>query len=207
MIRKTKSIFLLGAFAALVASMAFASVASAGPAWKFEGKELVGTEVIVGGAEHSSMALPGLVTDCENFLYKLTVSNSAGTGKGEVTELPLYNCTTDSEACAVKTIAAQTLPWPAVLKTVATKHYIVIEAIKVAIQYSGVECALGGVTAVVKGTAGGLIDNTTESATFNSESFTATGTKLTALSSKVDWKGFFPTEAFQWNREKALSVS
>ncbi len=204
---KTTSIFGRGALAALVASLAFASVASAGPAWKFSGEELAGTEVIVGGAENSSMALPGLVTDCENFLYKLTISNSAGTGKGEVTELPLYNCATDSEACAVKTITAQNLPWPSVLKTVTSKHYIVIEAVKVAIQYSGVECALGGVTAVVKGTAGGLIDNTTESATFNSESFTATGTKLTALSSKVDWKGFFPTEAFEWNREEALTVS
>jgi hypothetical protein len=204
--RKTTSIFLRGVFAALVASMALASSAGAAPAWKFSGEELSGSEVIVGGAEHSSMALPGLVTDCENFLYKLSISNSAGTGKGEVTELPLYNCTTDSEACAVKTITAQNLPWPALLKTVSTTHYIVIEAVKVAIQYSGVECVLGGITAVVKGNAGGRIDNVSESATFDSESFKATGTKLTALSSTVDWKGFFPTEAFQWNREEALSV-
>jgi hypothetical protein len=204
--RKMTSIFLSGVLATLVASLALASAAGAAPAWKFEGKELTGTEVIVGGAENSSMALPGLITDCDNFLYRLSISNSAGTGKGEVTELPLYNCSTDSEFCAVKTITAQNLPWPSLLKTVSTKHYIVIEAVKVAIQYSGAECALGGVTAVVKGNAGGLIDNTTESATFSPESFTATGTKLMALSSQVDWKGFFPTEAFQWNREKALSV-
>lgn len=204
--RKTTRIFLTGVFAALLASMALASAAGAAPVWKFEGKELSGSEVIVGGAEHSSMALPGLVTDCENFLYRLSISNSAGTGKGEVTELPLYNCTTDSEACTVKTITAQTLPWPSVLKTVSTTHYIVIEGVKVAIQYAGPECVLGGITAVVKGTAGGRIDNETESATFDPESFKATGTKLMALSSEVDWKGFFPTEAFQWNREKALSV-
>lgn len=204
--RKMTTIFLSGVLATLVASMALASAAGAAPVWKFEGKELTGSEVLVGGAENSSMALPGLVTDCDNFLYRLSVSNSEGTGKGSVTELPLYNCATDSEFCMVKTITAQNLPWPTVLKTVSTQHYIVIEAVKVAIQYAGAECALGGVTAVVKGNAGGLIDNTTESATFNPESFTATGTKLMALSSQVDWKGFFPTEGFEWNREKALSV-
>lgn len=204
--RKTTRIFLTGVFAALVASMALASAAGAAPVWKFEGKELTGSEVIVGGAENSSMTLPGLVTDCDNFLYRLSISNSAGTGKGEVTELPLYNCATDSEFCAVKTITAQELPWPSVLKTVSTQNYIVIEKIKVSIQYSGEECALGGVTAAVKGTAGGLIDNTTESATFNASTFTATATKLSALGSSVEWKGFFPTEAFQWNREKAFSV-
>jgi hypothetical protein len=203
---KTTRIFLTGVFAALLASMALASVAGAAPAWKFSGEELSGSEVIVGGAENSSMALPGLVTDCDNFLYRLSVSNSAGTGKGEVTELPLYNCATDSEFCAVKTITAQELPWPSVLKTVSSIHYIVIEKIKVSIQYSGVECALGGVTAAVKGTAGGRIDNTTESATFDPESFSKTGTKLSALGSSVDWKGFFPTEGFQWNREEALTV-
>lgn len=204
--RKTTRIFLTGVFAALLASMALASVAGAAPAWKFSGEELSGSEVIVGGAENSSMALPGMVTDCDNFLYRLSISNSAGTGKGEVTELPLYNCATDSEVCAVKTITAQELPWPSVLKTVSSTHYIVIEKIKVSIQYSGVECALGGVTAAVKGTAGGRIDNTTESATFDPASFTATGTKLSALGSTVDWKGFFPTEGFQWNREEALTV-
>lgn len=204
--RKMTRIFLTGVFAALLASMALASAAGAAPVWKFEGKELSGSEVIVGGAENSSMTLPGLVTDCDNFLYRLSISNSAGTGKGEVTELPLFGCATDSEACTVKTITAQTLPWPAVLKTVTSTHYIVIEGVKVAIQYAGPECVLGGVTAVVKGTAGGRIDNVTESATFDSASFKATGTKLMALSSEVEWKGFFPTEAFQWNREKALSV-
>jgi hypothetical protein len=203
---KTTSIFLRGVFAALVASMALTASAAAAPAWKFSGEELAGTEVIVGGAEHSSMTLPGLVTDCENFLYRLSISNSAGTGKGSVTELPLYNCTTNSKYCAVKTITAQELPWPSVLKTVTSTPYIVIEAIKVSIQYSGAQCALGGVTAAVKGTAGGRISNETESATFDSASFSATGTKLSALGSSVEWKGFFPTEAFEWNREEVLSV-
>src|SRR4051794_33495848 len=62
----------------------FASSAGAAPAWKFEGTALEGSEVVMGGAIESSLTIPGLVTKCENFLYKLTVKNEAGTGKGEV---------------------------------------------------------------------------------------------------------------------------
>ena len=57
--------------------------------------------MILGGAIESSMTVPGLTTKCENFLYKLTIENAAGTGKGSLTEMPLYNCTTNSKACTV----------------------------------------------------------------------------------------------------------
>ncbi len=59
----------------------------------------------------------------------------------------------------------------------------------------------------VTGTAGGLLDNTTETATFDAASFSATGAKLTALSTSIEWKGMFPTEAFEWHRGQALTVS
>lgn len=204
--RKVRNIF-RGVFAALALSAVFAASANAAPAWKFNGEALTGQEVVLGAAVDSSMTIPGLTTKCANFLYKLTIENSAGTGKGSVTELPLYNCTTDSKVCAVKTIAAESLPWPSVLKTVSTKNYIVVEGVKVGIVYSGAQCAVNGTLVTVKGTAGGLTDNTTESATFDAASFTATGTKLSALGSSVEWKGIFPTEAFQWHREQALSIS
>lgn len=195
----------LAALAVLCAM--FATSASAAPAWKFETKSLEGTEVILGGAVSSSLTIPGLTTKCENFLYKLTIKNEAGTGKGEVTELPLYNCTTDSPVCAVEKIGAEKLPWPSKLTTVSTSPYIIIEGVKVGIRYSGAECAVSETLVTVSGTAGGLIDNTAETATFNTSSFTATGTSLKALSSKIEWNGVFPTEAFQWHREQALSVS
>ena len=90
------------AFAALAVLCAmFATTASAAPAWKFESKSLEGTEVVLGGAIESSMTVPGLTTKCENFLYKLTVENASGTGKGSLTEMPLYNCTTNSKFCTV----------------------------------------------------------------------------------------------------------
>jgi len=204
---KTTSIFGRGALAALVICAVFAGSAGAAPVWKFEGKELTGTETIVGGAEDSFLTVPGLVTDCENFLYKVSISNSAGTGKGSVTELPLYDCGTNSEACTVESIAAEKLPWASKLTTVSSSHYIVIEGVQVGILYGGEECVLSEILAKVTGTAGGLIDNTTESATFNATTFKSTGTKLSALGSSVEWQGFFPTEAFEWNREKALTVS
>jgi hypothetical protein len=205
--RRSTAIFLRAVFAVLALSGLLAASASAAPAWKFNGESLAGQEVILGAAIDSSMTIPGLTTKCENFLYKLTIENSAGTGKGSVTELPLYNCTTSSKVCSVKTINAETLPWAAKLTTVTSKNYIVVEGIKVGIIYSGAQCAVNGTLVVVKGTAGGLTSNETETATFDAASFTATGTKLSALGSSVEWKGVFPTEAFQWHREQALSIS
>jgi hypothetical protein len=203
---KARSVLWAGLLA-LVISAAFAGSAGASPVWKFETKELTGTETIMGGAFESSMTVPGLTTKCENFLYKVAISNSAGTGKGEITELPLYNCSTDSSACTVTSIGAEALPWPAKLMTVTPSNYIFIEGVKVAILYGGAECALNGTLVTVKGTAGGLVDNATETATFNSASFSATKAVLKALGSAIEWKGVFPTEAFQWHREQAISVS
>ena len=203
--RKMK--FLKGFLAILVIGAAFSSSASAAPAWNFEGKALEGSETILGGAFESALVIPGLTTKCENFLYKLTIKNEAGTGKGELTEMPLFNCTTNSSACTVKSIGAETLPYPAHLTTVSTSNYIVIEKAKVGITYAGVECSLGGLLVRVTGTAGGLLDNVAETATFNAASFSATKTELKALSSKAEWSGVFPTEAFQWHRNQPLTVS
>ena len=130
---KATRILLAGVLAALMLSAVFAGSAGAAPAWKFEGKALEGKEMIVGAAIDSSLTIPGLTTKCANFLYKLTIENSAGTGKGSVTELPLYNCTTNSKYCTVKTIGAETLPWASQLKTVSTSNYIGIEGVKVGI--------------------------------------------------------------------------
>jgi len=205
---RTKQTAIGAALAALAVLCAmFASSASAAPAWKFESKALEGTETILGGALDSSLTVPGLTTKCENFLYKLTIKNEAGTGKGEVTEVPLYNCTTNSSACTVKSIVAEKLPWASKLTTVGTTPYIIIEGVKVPILYEGEECVLGEVLVTVTGSAGGSIDNVTETATFNSSTLSASKTELKALSQKIEWNGLFPTEAFQWHREQALSVS
>lgn len=207
MIHKAKSTLLRGLLAALVISAVFAGSAGAAPAWKFEGKALEGTEAVVGGAEDSGMTVPGLTTYCNNFLYNLDIKNSSGTGQGSVTELPLFDCYTSSKHCTVDAIEAQSLPWSSNLTTVETKPYIVISGVDVDILYGGELCALGETLVTVTGSAGGSIDNTTESATFNSTTITATKTKLTAMGQSIEWKGLFPTEAFEWHRGEALSAS
>lgn len=205
---RTKAKAIGVALAALAVLCAiFATSASAAPAWKFEAKALEGTETILGGAIESSMTVPGLTTKCENFLYKLTIENASGTGKGSLTEMPLYNCTTNSKACTVSKIGAEKLPWASHLTTVSTTPYIIIEGVKVGIFYAGLECVLGETLVTVTGSAGGSIDNTKETATFNASTLSASKTELKALSQKIEWNGLFPTEAFQWHREQALSVS
>jgi len=205
--RKATRMLLRGALAALVISAVFAGSAGAAPVWKFQGSALTGSETVVGGAEDSAMTVPGLTTDCENFLYDLLISNSAGTGQGEVGEVPLFDCGTNTEVCTVDAIEAEELPWSSKLTTVSAKPYIVIEGIRVSVLYGGEECALSEVLVPVTGSAGGSIDNTTESATFSSTTLSATGTKLKALGQSITWNGVFPTEAFEWHREQALTAS
>jgi len=185
----------------------FAASASASPTWNFEEEPLTGSETILGGAYESSMTIPGLTTKCENFLYKLSIENEESAGKGSLTEMPLYNCTTDSTACSVGSIGAESLPWSSHLSTFSEENYIVIEGVKVGIYYEGEECVLGELLISVKGSAGGEIDNESETATFDSSTLSASETSLKALGQKIEWNGLFPTEAFEWHREEAISVS
>jgi uncharacterized membrane protein len=203
---KTARVALGAILAALVLSAALASSASAAPAWKFNGKALEGTETILGGAQKSGLSMWGMTTTCTNFLYEVEIWNSAGTGKGNITDLPLFNCYTNS-TCTVEAIEAEEFPWPAELKTVGTSNYLVVKEVDVWILYGGWFCPLWGVWANVTGSAGGLINNTTESATFSPSSFAATGTELEALGESVEWNGVFPTEAFEWHRGESLSAS
>jgi hypothetical protein len=204
--RKATRTFLCGVLAALAMSAVFASAASAGPAWKFNGTELSGTETIVGAAEKSGLTIPGMTTTCTNFLYEIDIKNKSGTGEGSITELPLFECYTNTK-CTVESIEAQSLPWPASLVKVSTSNYIKVTGVDVDILYGNPLCVINEFVVEVEGSAGGLIDNGTESATFSPSSFKATGTSLEAFGNEVEWNGFFPSEAFEWHRQEALSVS
>lgn len=197
---------LLLAALALMLSTAFASSASAAPAWKFNGKALEGEETILGAAEKSGLTMWGFTTTCDNFLYEVDIWNKEGTGKGNVTSLPLFNCYTNS-TCTVEAIEAEGFPWPSELKTISSTNYLVVKNVDVWILYGGWFCPLWGSWVNVTGTAGGSINNTTESATFSASSFKATGTELKSLGESVEWNGVFPTEAFQWHRGEPISVS
>jgi hypothetical protein len=204
--RRSTRVFLGGLLAALMLSAVFAGSAMAGPAWKFNGEELKTTESIIGGAEKSGLSMWGMTTTCDNFLYKVSIWNTAGTGKGNIEELPLYNCYTNS-TCTVEAIEAESFPWAASLTSSGGSNYLVVKGVDVWVLYGGWFCPLWGIWAHVTGSAGGLVNNTTESATFNPSSFKATGTELEALGESVEWNGYFPTEAFQWHREQPISVS
>ena len=205
-LHKTR-IFWGGLLAALVLSTAFASSALAGPTWKFDESTLEEPETILGAAEESGLEITGLETVCDNFLYEITIDNEGGTGGGEVTDLPLFNCHTDSPWCTVEGIEGEAFPWGANLQEAGGKNYIVIEGVQVSVVYGNPFCSLYETEVGVTGTAGGLLDNETESATFDDASFEATETELEAIGNTVDWDGFFPAEAFEWHREEALSVS
>jgi len=205
--RKSTYVFGVLALVALMLGAAFAGSASASNQWQFEESALEGSEVILGGAEESSMTVPGLTTSCENFLYELSIENSGGSGTGSLTDMPLFDCYTDSDACVVESIGAQGLPWSSHLATFESKPYIVFEGVKVNIYYEGEECVLSEMLVSVTGSAGGEINNSTESATFNNSTLEASETSLKALGQKIEWNGVFPTEAFQAHREEAISVS
>jgi hypothetical protein len=195
------------AVALALVTVAFATVtaaASAAPVWKFNGTELSGNETIVGAAISSKLTIPGATTECAHFLYNVKIKNVAGAGKGEITELPLFECTA-SGACTVQSIAAEALPWQVHLVAVAGKgDYLIVEGVKVGIKYAGAECALTGFLQIVKGTAGGLINNTEQTAKFDKASFEATGTALKVGSTTIEWNGLFPTEPFETHREQLV---
>ena len=204
--RKSTRVFLGGLLAALMLSAVFAGSAVASPAWKFNGEELKGTETTIGAAEKSGLTAWGFTTTCDNFLYEVEIWNEGEKGKGNVTDLPLFNCYTNS-FCTVEAIEAESFPWPAELVNVSGSNYMKVKGVDVWILYGGWFCPLWGVWAHVTGSAGGIISNATESATFSSSSFKATGTELKALGESVEWNGFFPAEAFETHRGQSISVS
>lgn len=192
---------------ALVLGATLANAAGASPAWRFNGAELAGSETIVGDAVLSNMTIPGLTTTCKKMHYEMTISNSAGTGQGELKALDFKTCFTSSKACTVKTIKAEKLPWATHLVTVSSSNYVFIEGIKIGIFYAGEECALGGTLVTVTGSAAGLYDNTSETFTLGSASSEAAKAKLKALASPITWSGAFTTEATGVHSGEALTVS
>jgi hypothetical protein len=186
-----------------LAGATMSAAASAAPIWKFNGAELVGNETVVGAAISSKLTIPGATTECAHFLYNMKIKNVAGAGKGEITELPLFECVAGG-ACTVESIAAEKLPWPTHLAAFGGKDYLIVEGVKVGIKYAGELCALSGFLTIVKGTAGGLIENSAQTATFNKATFEATGTSLKVGSTSVEWNGVFTTEGFETHREQLV---
>jgi hypothetical protein len=202
--RKVVSIFST-AVAVLLLGSVFAASASAGPSWRFEFSELVGSESIAGSAVKSTLTFPGLTTTCD-FSYGMKISNSAGSATGKVNEMTLSNCATNSKWCTLESSVAEKLPWPVHGVTVAGANYVIFEGIKFTLLYAGEECALGGIAATFTGTAGGLYDNNTGTFVFNSASFSATKTAIKALKTTIEWNAVFTTEALGAHKGEILEL-
>jgi hypothetical protein len=203
---KKCGVILAAMLAMLALGSVFTATAGAAAQWQFDGTTLTGEEDILGAAISSSMTIPGQETICEHFLYNMDIENVGGEGQGEIEELPLFECHTATGKCTVEAIEARALPWPTHLMTVESQQYLFVEGVEVGILYEGALCPIAETEMIVKGTAGGLLDNATETATFNASTFTATGAQLKVGATAVEWKGVFPTEAFAWHREDSLSV-
>jgi hypothetical protein len=199
--------FLLSALLAVLAAGAISASAATAATWRFDGTPLEGSEVTVGFGVESSLTGAFPLTTCEHFLYRMTIANNGGTGEGEVTEVPLFDCWSPMEECTIEAIEGEELPWSAQLAKVGESNYLVIEGVAISVFYVGEECPLDEVLLPVTGSAGGLFDNETEAATFDEASFEETETELEALGTSVQLEGVFPTEAFEWHREEPLSVS
>jgi hypothetical protein len=202
--RRSIGRFLPGLIALLVCSAAFGGTAVASPTWKFNGTTLVGAETIAGGSSAVSFSFPGLTTKCQASAYKMTISNSAGTGVGELTALSFSTCTTNTKACTVASIGAKGLPWPLHLTKVGTGNYIVLEKIEIDILYAGAECALDGTVVTIAGSAGALFNNPTSSFTFNLANSSAT---MSSLGGSTEWKGTYTAEATGAHSGQILIVS
>lgn len=205
--QRSRMTTLLGsAIVLFVAFTAFASSALAGPEWHFNGALLSGVERVQGSSTNSVFGLPGINTSCKGFLYSMEIENSGGTGRGEIDYLPLFKCSTDT-LCSVKAVTVYGLPWTASLVKVASSNYVVLKGVEIGFLYEGPFCVLDEFEVMVTGSAGGIYDNVTETITFSKATFTATGTKLSALGEKVEWNAVFSAEAFGPHLGEALTAS
>ncbi|MGH2974733.1 MAG: hypothetical protein ACRDLL_07695, partial [Solirubrobacterales bacterium] len=119
---------------------------------------------------------------------------------------PLSNCFTNTKSCSVESIQAEALPWASSLTTVAGEHYLIIKGIKLVIFYSGPECVLSELEVPITGSAGGLVNDASETVTLSPATFKATGTELKVFDTKVEWNGVFHLAATGASSGLAVTV-
>ncbi len=192
---------------ALVLGAAFSAANAAATIWEFNGTTLTGQETVLASAGKVTFTIPGLTTTCD-MDYDITVWNApAGAGaKGSATALSFSNCHTDSQSCTVASIQALGMPWVAEPTKVSASIYLVIKGVRIDLLYAGDECVLAEIPIEFTGSAGGLIDNPTESIVFNSSSFKATGTKLSWLKTTVQLQGTFAMQATGAHSGQSIAV-
>jgi hypothetical protein len=192
-IRKILPLLLLSAAIATGGWTATSAPASSTPRWYVGGSELTGTESYGGVAEPSTMTAAGVTTKCKHSYYVANISNGSGLGKGEVTSLPLYECTASGGNCTLTKDEPKKLPWPMRTEFVNAKPYLVIEGVSIEVSYTGFGCPLFG-THEVTGTLGGSVENATQQVVFNKASEEATGASLKSWPYGVEVSGTYTAE-------------
>ena len=92
----------------------------------------------------------------------------------------------------MKSIEAKNLPWSTHLTSAWGNNYLIVEGVDVEVVYGGGACAYAGIPITVSGSAGGIVENSTETATFNNSTIIATGTGLWVGFAWVEWNGRSP---------------
>jgi hypothetical protein len=195
----------------LYASLAGAGLCAIGASeasalvWSFSGMSLMGQEKIEGKAIDSSFTVPGATTTCKEVALAMTIANGTAGAEGEVTRMPMYECTAGSD-CAVKSIEAEKLPWHAATTTVGSEPYVVIEGVHIGIVYEGPLCALAGTRVIVKGKAAGRYENALAVLTFDKEAAEAAGTSLKVEKTAISWDAVMPVTAIGMHASEALEL-
>jgi hypothetical protein len=193
-VRKRLLMLIIPAAVAAATFTAF-TVASASSThkWYVGGSELKTTETIGGLAEPSDMTVAGVSTKCEHSYYVAKIFNSGELGKGEITNLPLYECSANA-SCTLAKLEPTKLPWKAHTVYEETKPYLVIEGMTLTTEYTGSSCAIKG-KGEVTGSIGGLVENSTHKTVFSAASAKATGASLKAGTASVEFTGSYTVEA------------
>lgn len=199
---------LAGVLAALVLGATFANGAGAEPRWLFEGNLLHKDQVetVVGDAVLGSFSLPGGITVlCKKTHYAMGIVNIGAAGLTTVESLTFATCIA-TNPCTVIAVTGEKFPWDGELVATAGAEYLVLEDVRISILFAGEECALGGTAVTVKGTAGALYENPTETFSFSPTSFLTTTTKLSEPAGLVWWNAAFTTEATGPHAGETLTV-
>jgi hypothetical protein len=208
MIARAMRRLLAGALAALLLAAAFASGAGAEPRWLFEGDLLHKDQVetVEGDAVLGSLSLSGGITVvCKKTHYVMGIVNIGTAGLAAVESLTFATCTA-TNPCTVKAVTGEKFPWDGELMATAGAEYLALENVRVSILFAGEECTLGGTLVTIKGTAGALYENPTETFAFSPASFSATATKLSEPAGLVWWNAAFTTEATGPHAGETLTV-
>lgn len=184
--------------------------AAANPVWFVGETELPGSETatVIGDAVLGRITVAGVGVTCKKAHYEMTVYNTSFGMVDGFKALDFSTCVA-SEECVVKWARGAKLSWNGHLATSGGGDYVVFlkAGLEIYFESGGPGCPLNNTLVPIKGSAGALYDNPTETFSFSIAAFGATSTKLTdPLGSLVEWDATFTTEIVGSHAGQPLTV-